>query len=188
MPVPPSQPCGRSVHDENMSRTATFCPIWEGNGGKVQNRERNILELMADCEMRRISVPASPRAQFSLQKNQHREKILNADGQRTNVQRAGKSGLMAQRLGISSYWFCVLTREAPLPSGGCRTTVSLKMPFSATTVAMPSYFSAIAELTASQTHVPCRPWSSPAYHPPCSAALHSYSPHATPPCRSWRLP
>lgn len=37
--------------------------------------------------MRRISVPASPRAQFSLQKNQHREKILNADGQRTNVQR-----------------------------------------------------------------------------------------------------
>ena len=139
MPVPPSQPCGRSVHDENMSRTATFCPIWEGNGGKVQNRERNILELMADWEMRRISVPASPRAQFSLQKNQHREKILNAD-----VQRAGKSGLMAQRLGISSYWFCVLTREAPLPSGGCRTTVSLKMPFSATTVAMPSYFSAIA--------------------------------------------
>lgn len=115
-------------------------------------------------------------------------KILNADGQRTNVQRAGKSGLMAQRLGISSYWFCVLTREAPLPSGGCRTTVSLKMPFSATTVTMPSYFSAIAELTASQTHVPCRPWSSPAYHLPCSAALHSYSPHATPPCHSWRLP
>lgn len=188
MPVPPSQPCGRSVHDENMSRTATFCPIWEGNGGKVQNRERNILELMADCEMRRISVPASLRAQFSLQKNQHREKILNADGQRTNVQRVGKSGLMAQRLGISSYWFCVLTREAPHPAGGCRTTVSLKMPFSATTVAMPSYFQQLPELTASQTHVPCRPLSSPAYHPPCSAALHSCFPHAAPPCRSWRLP
>jgi hypothetical protein len=42
-----------------MSRTATFCPIWEGNGGKVQNRERHILELMADYEMRRISVPAA---------------------------------------------------------------------------------------------------------------------------------
>jgi len=57
-----------------MSRTATFCPIWEGNGGKVQNRERNILELMADCEMRRISFPASPRAQFSLQKKISTEK------------------------------------------------------------------------------------------------------------------
>lgn len=34
-------------------------------------------------------------------KNQHREKILNADGQRTNVQCAGKSELMAQRLGIA---------------------------------------------------------------------------------------
>lgn len=95
--------------------------------------------------MRRISVPASPRAQFSLQKKISTEKkILNADGQRTNVQRVGKSVWRVQMLGISSYWFCVLTREAPLPSGGCRTTVSLKMPFSATTVAMPSYFSAIA--------------------------------------------
>jgi hypothetical protein len=83
-----------------MSRTATFCPIWEENERKAQNRERHILELMADYEMHRISFPASPRAQFSLQKKQHREKILNADGQRTNVQRAGKSGLMAQRLGI----------------------------------------------------------------------------------------
>ena len=145
MPVPPSQPCGRSVHDENMSRTATFCPIWEGNGEKVQNREWHILELVADYEMRRISFPASPRAQFRLQKKISTEKkILNADGQRTNVQRAGKSELMAKRLGVSSYWFCVLTREAPHPAGGCRTTVSLKMPFSATTVAMPSYFSAIA--------------------------------------------
>ena len=145
MPVPPSQPCGRSVHDENMSRTATFCPIWEGNGGKVQNHEWHILVLMAACEMHRSAFPASPRAQFRLQKkNQHREKILNADGQRTNVQRVGKSELMAQRLEISSYCFCVLTREAPHPAGGCRTTVSLKMPFSATTVAMPSYFSAIA--------------------------------------------
>lgn len=188
MPVPPSQPCGRSVHDENMSRTAAFCPIWEGNGGKVQNHEWHILELM-----RVMKCTVSPSRQVrgrnsACKKNQHREKILNADGQRTNVQRVGKSGLMVQRLGISSYWFCVLMREAPLPAGGCRTTVSLKMPFSATTVAMPSYFSAIAELTASQTHVPCRPWSSPAYHPPCSAALHSYSPHAAPPCRSWRLP
>lgn len=34
-------------------------------------------------------------------KNQHREKILNADGQRTNVQRVGKSGWRAQRLGIA---------------------------------------------------------------------------------------
>lgn len=50
--------------------------------------------------MHRISFPASPRAQFSLQKNQHREKILNADGQRANVQRVGKSGLIVQRLGI----------------------------------------------------------------------------------------
>ena len=145
MPVPPSQPCGRSVHDENMSRTATFCPIWEGNGGKVQNHEWHILELVAGYEIRRISFPASPRAQFRLQKNQHREKILNADRLRTNVvQRVGKSELMAKRLGVSSYWFCVLTREEPHPAGGCRTTVSLKMPFSATTVAMPSYFSAIA--------------------------------------------
>ena len=145
MPVPPSQPCGRSVHDENMSRTAAFCPIWEGNGGKVQNHEWHILELMAGYEIRRSSFPASPRAQFRLQKkNQHREKILNADGQRTNVQRVGKSGWRAKRLGISSYWCCVLMREAPHPAGGCRTTVSLKMPFSATTVAMPLYFSAIA--------------------------------------------
>jgi len=53
---------------------ATFCPIWEGNGGKVQNQERHILELMADYEMRRISVPASPRAQFSLQKKISTEK------------------------------------------------------------------------------------------------------------------
>jgi hypothetical protein len=51
-----------------MSRTATFCPIWEENERKAQNRERHILELMADCEMHRISFPASPRAQFSLQK------------------------------------------------------------------------------------------------------------------------
>jgi tRNA nucleotidyltransferase/poly(A) polymerase len=100
MPVPPSQPCGRSVHDENMSRTATFCPIWEENERKSQNREWHILELMASYEMHRISFPASPRAQFSLQKNQHREKILNADGQRANVQRVGKSGLIVQRLGI----------------------------------------------------------------------------------------
>ena len=34
-------------------------------------------------------------------KNQHREKILNADRPRTNVQRAGKSGWRAQRLGIA---------------------------------------------------------------------------------------
>ena len=51
--------------------------------------------------MRCISFPASPQAQFRLQKYQHREKILNADGQRTNVQRTGKSELMAQRLGIA---------------------------------------------------------------------------------------
>lgn len=74
MPVPPSQPCGRSVHDENMSRTATFCPIWEENERKAQNRKWHILELMADYEMHRISFPASPRAQFSLQKKISTEK------------------------------------------------------------------------------------------------------------------
>jgi hypothetical protein len=57
-----------------MSRTATFCPIWEGNGGKVQNREWHILELVAVYEMHRISFPASPRAQFSLQKKISTEK------------------------------------------------------------------------------------------------------------------
>jgi hypothetical protein len=51
-----------------MSRTATFCPIWEENERKSQNREWHILELMASYEMHRISFPASPRAQFSLQK------------------------------------------------------------------------------------------------------------------------
>lgn len=67
----------------------------------MQNHERHILELMAVCEMHCSSFPASPRAQFRLQKNQHREKILNADRPRTNVQRVGKSELMAQRLGIA---------------------------------------------------------------------------------------
>jgi len=57
-----------------MSRTATFCPIWEENERKAQNRERHILELMADCEMHRISFPASPRAQFSLQKKNSTER------------------------------------------------------------------------------------------------------------------
>lgn len=100
---------------------------------------------MAGYEMRRSSFPGkSAGAIQAAKKISTEKKILNADGQRTNVQRVGKSELMAQRLGVSSYWFCVLTREAPHPAGGCRTTVSLKMPFSATTVAMPSYFSAIA--------------------------------------------
>lgn len=187
MPVPPSQPCGRSVHDGNMSRTAAFARFGRETGEKckIENGifwNRWQIVKCAVSPFRQVRGRNSACKKISTEK-----KILNADGQRTNVQRVGKSGLMAQRMGILSYWFCVLTREAPLPSGGCRTTVSLKMPFSATTVAMPSYFSAIAELSASQTHVPCRPWSSPAYHPPCSAALHSYSPHAAPPCHSWRL-
>lgn len=40
----------------------------------MQNHEWHILELVADYEMRRISFPASPRAQFRLQKKISTEK------------------------------------------------------------------------------------------------------------------
>lgn len=57
---------------------------------------------MADYEMHSSSFPGkSAGAIQAAKKNQHREKILNADRPRTNVQRVGKSELMAQRLGIA---------------------------------------------------------------------------------------